>query len=66
MAPVLSECTGVEVEKATPKLARSHRSQVTSAVTQAKARSSASALEQETAVCFLVFQAIKEEPRKTQ
>ena len=62
MAPVLSECTGVEVEKVTPKSAKSHRSQVT----QAKARSSASVLERETTVFFLVFQAIKEEPRKTQ
>jgi hypothetical protein len=44
----------------------SHRSQVTSAVTHAKARNSASALERETIISFLVFQAIKEEPRKTQ
>jgi len=50
----------------TPKSSRSHRSHVTSAVTVAIARSSASALEREIAVYFLVFQAIKEEPRKTQ
>jgi hypothetical protein len=45
----------------TPKSVRSHRSQVTLAITQGKARSSASALERETTIYFLVFQAIKEE-----
>ena len=66
IAPVLSEERGVGAVAGTPKSSRSHHSHVTSAVTVAIARSKASALERETAVCFLVFQAIKEEPRKTQ
>jgi hypothetical protein len=64
IAPVLSEERGVGAVVETPKSSRSHRNQVTSAVSAAIALNSASALEQETAVCFLVFQAIKEEPRK--
>ncbi|WVZ84982.1 hypothetical protein U9M48_031947 [Paspalum notatum var. saurae] len=36
MAPVLSQCTVVEEGRATPKNAYNHRSQVTSAVTEAK------------------------------
>jgi hypothetical protein len=43
-----------------------YSSQVTSAVTRAIARNLASALEQETATCYLVFQAIREPPRKKQ
>jgi hypothetical protein len=63
---MLSEERGVGVEAVTPKSSRSHLSQVTSAVTVAIALNSTSALERETTVCFLVFQAIKEDPRKTQ
>jgi hypothetical protein len=66
IAPVLSEERGVGEVAGTPRSSRSHRSQVTSVVAVAIARSLASALERETAVCFLVFQAIKEGPRKTQ
>jgi hypothetical protein len=57
---------GVGAVADTPKSSRSHRSHVTSAVTVAIALNLALALERETVVCFLVFQAIKEEPRKTQ
>jgi len=39
---------------------------VTSSATVAIALNSASVLEWEIVVCFLVFQAIKEDPRKTQ
>jgi hypothetical protein len=49
----------VEKERVTPKSTIIHCSQITSAVTQAKARNLASALEQEITVCFLVFWAIK-------
>jgi hypothetical protein len=66
IAPVLSQWTCVEKERATAKSAKSYHSQVTSTVTHAKARSSSSALERETTACFLDYQAIKEEPRKTQ
>jgi hypothetical protein len=63
---MLSEKRGVGVVIGTPRSSRSHHSQVTSVVTVAIARNSASTLEQETTICFLVFQAIKEELRKTQ
>ena len=65
IAPVLLEDRGVGVETVTPKSSRSHQSQVTSAVTVAIALNLASTLEWEIVVCFLVFQAIKEDPRKT-
>jgi hypothetical protein len=62
----ISQCMSVEEERATPKSTSSHCSHVTSTITQAKAHSSALALERKMAVCFLVFQAIKEKPIKTQ
>jgi hypothetical protein len=55
IAPVLSEKRGVGVVTGTPRSSRSHRSQVASVVTVAIARSSASTLERETTICFLVF-----------
>jgi hypothetical protein len=61
-----SQCTGVEVVREILKSPNNHRSHVTSAVTQAKACNSTSALEQETTVYFLVFHETKEDPRKTQ
>ena len=48
----------------TPKSYNNHRNQVTSIAK--RARKSASALEHDTAVCFFVFQAMREPPRKTQ
>ena len=65
IAPVLSEERGVGVEAITPKSSSSHRSQVISAVTAAIALNSASTLKRESVVGFLVFQAIKEDPRNT-
>jgi len=64
--PMLSEDRGVGVEVVTLKSSSRHLSHVTLAFTVAIARNSASALDRETAICFLVFQAIKEDPRKTQ
>uniref|UniRef100_A0A7N0VK90 Uncharacterized protein n=1 Tax=Kalanchoe fedtschenkoi TaxID=63787 RepID=A0A7N0VK90_KALFE len=66
IALVLSDKRGVGIETETPKSSSSHRSQVIAVVTRAMVRNSASALERETAVCFLVFQAMREPPRKTQ
>jgi hypothetical protein len=65
ITPVLLEERGVGAEVITPKSSRSHLSHVTSAMTVAIALNSSLALERETAVCFLVFQAIKEDSRKT-
>ena len=59
MAPVPSK-ERVGAVAGTLKSSRSHRSHVTSVVIVAIARSSTLALKQETVVCFLVFQAIKE------
>ena len=66
MAQVLSQRRGVGVSQETPKSASSHRSQTISAVVIARAWSSASVLERETAVCFLDFHASGEEPRRMQ
>jgi hypothetical protein len=57
---------GVGIETETPKSSSNHRSQVTSAVTRVIAHNLASVLERETIICFLVFQAMREPPRKTQ
>jgi hypothetical protein len=62
---ILSEQRGVGVVAGTPKFSSSHLSYVISAVRAAMARNLASTLERKTVVC-LVFQAIKEDPRKTQ
>jgi hypothetical protein len=48
----------------TPKSWSNHLSQVTSVIARAIARNSAFALKQDTTVCFLVFQAMREPPRK--
>jgi hypothetical protein len=70
IALVLSDKRGVDIETETPKSSSSQCShqnpQVTSAVTRAIACNSGSALERETATCFLVFQAMREPLRKTQ
>uniref|UniRef100_A0A0A9GPS8 Uncharacterized protein n=1 Tax=Arundo donax TaxID=35708 RepID=A0A0A9GPS8_ARUDO len=66
ISPVLSENRVVEPGSETPKSASSHLSQVILAVTDAIALNSASALERDTTVCFLVLQAMRKEPRKTQ
>ena len=66
IAPGLSKDRGVGEEVITPKSSSSHLSHVTSAVMVAITHNSASPLDWETAVYFLVFQAIKEVPRKTQ
>lgn len=66
IAHVLSDKRGVGVVEETPKSSSNQRSQVTSAVKKAMARNSASVLERETAVCFSVFQAMREPPRNTQ
>jgi hypothetical protein len=65
-APVLSQRRGVATSQETPKSANNHRSQTISAVVVARARSSASVLERDTAACFLDFHAIGEEPRRMQ
>jgi hypothetical protein len=66
IAPVLSDKRVVGVVTETPKSSSSHHNQVTSAVRRAIALNSASALEREPAVCFFVFQAMREPPKKTQ
>jgi hypothetical protein len=66
IAPVLSGKRGVGIETETQKSSSSHYNQVTFVVTRAITHNSASALERETATCFLVFQAMSEPSRKTQ
>ena len=66
MAPVLSHRRGVATSQEMPKSANNHRSHTISAVVVARARSSASVLERDTAACFLDFHAIGEEPRRMQ
>ena len=53
-------------EETTPKFARSQHSQIISSAVDTIARSSASVLEWETPVCFLDFQASREEPKNRQ
>jgi hypothetical protein len=53
---MLSEEKGVDAVAGTPKSSRRRHSHVIFVVIVAIARSSASTLEQKTAVCFLVFQ----------
>jgi len=60
------EMSGHEKGEKTPKSSNNHHSQVTSAITRVIALNSSSALERETATYFLVFQAMREPPRKTQ
>jgi hypothetical protein len=55
MAPVLSDKSEVGVVTNTPKSSNNHHNQVTSAVKLAIAVNSASALEQDMAVCFFIF-----------
>jgi Tol biopolymer transport system component len=62
---VLSDKREVDIERETPKSISNHRSQVTSAVTRTIAHNSASALERETATCFLVFQKIWNHKKNT-
>lgn len=62
VAPVLFDKRGVGAETETS----THRSQVISAINDAMAHNLVSALERETTDYFLVFQAIREELRKTQ
>jgi hypothetical protein len=63
---VLSDKIGVDIEKETSKSLSNHCSQVTSTVTRTIAHNSASALKQEIVIYFLVFQAMREPPRKIQ
>jgi hypothetical protein len=62
----MSDNKGVGPGSETPRSTKSHLNQVILAVTDAIALNSASALERDTAVCFFVFQSMREEPRKTQ
>ena len=63
---VLSHISGVEASHETPRSASNHLSQITSAVVVARALSSASALERDTALCFFDFHAVGEVPMKMQ
>jgi hypothetical protein len=60
---VLSEKRGASAVAEIAKFSNNLRNRVTFAVNRAIARNSASALEWETAVCFFVFQAMREPPR---
>jgi hypothetical protein len=62
----MSDSKGVGPGSETPRSTKSHLNQVILAITDAIALNSASALEQDTVVCFFVFQSMREEPRKTQ
>jgi len=66
MALVLSQRRGVGPSQEIPKSANNHRNHIISEVVVARARSSASVLDRDTAACFLDFHAIGEEPRKIQ
>jgi len=66
IAAVLSQRMVVGASHETPRSANNQQSQTISEVVVASALSSASALERDTAVCFLDFHAIREVPRKRQ
>jgi hypothetical protein len=66
MALVLSHRRGVGVSQETLRSANNHLSHIISAIVVARAQSSASALDRDTAACFLDFHAMEEEPRKIQ
>jgi hypothetical protein len=61
---VLSDKREVGIEIEILKSSSNHRSQITSIVTRSIARNLASTLEDETATCFLAFQAMSELTRK--
>jgi hypothetical protein len=66
IAPVLSQRRSVGESQETPRSAKSQRIQIISAVVVARARSSASVLDLDTAACFLDFQATGDDPRRIQ